>query len=146
VPDARLFIVGPYHDLNLHSSDIGRLHNLGAHLVGRVPHDEISQWISAADVCLSQRTPGFPTRYYNHQDSLKISEYAALRKPIVAAGYAPSSQYLSSKQNPDAYSRTILQALNGDAPIPVPMFWEENIPVLDEAYDTLMNLAGVFEH
>jgi len=79
-------------------------------------------------VCLAPRTPGFPKRFYDDKDSTKISEYAALEKPIVAAGYAPSSQYLLVDQTPRAFAEGIMKGLDGKITPPKPHHWEENEP------------------
>jgi glycosyltransferase involved in cell wall biosynthesis len=137
--DSALYIVGPFEELGLERNHLSKLRERGIFFTGQVNHETVAMWILASDVCLSQRTPGFPTRYYNHQDSLKISEYAALRKPIVAAGYAASPQYISAKQTPEGYSEAILEAFLGNAPVPNPSYWEDNKAILTDAYDILMN-------
>lgn len=136
---AELFIVGPYDELALTHRHCELLEKKGIHFVGKVPSADVSKWISAADVCLAQRTPGFPSQYYNHQDSLKISEYAAHRKPIVAAGYAPSDQYLGADTKPENYATAILKAFNNSMKKPKPYFWEQNYPILEKAYNILIS-------
>lgn len=89
-------------------------------------HKNIPNWINASDVCLAPRTPGFPSDWYNDKDSTKISEYAALRKPIVAAGYLPSNQYLLVDRTPEALAEGILRAFDGKVKPAEPHFWEEN--------------------
>ncbi len=95
-------------------------------LPGRVSLSDVVNWINCADVCLAPRTPGFPQHFYNDKDSTKISEYAALEKPIVATGYAPSSQYLLVHQTPEAFAEGIVKGLNGRITRPKPHYWEEN--------------------
>jgi len=104
-------------------------------LPGRVRLADVANWINCADVCLVPRTPGFPTYFYNDKDSTKISEYAALGKPIVATGYSPSSQYLLVEQNPEAFAEGILKGLDGKITPPKPHYWEENEPVLLSALE-----------
>lgn len=93
---------------------------------GRVSLNEVVKWISCADVCLAPRTPGFPSHLYSDKDSTKISEYAALGKPIVATRYCPSSQYRLVEADPEAFAEGILAGLEGKIPRATPHFWEEN--------------------
>ena len=138
-PDARLYILGPYAQLDYDMTTLSRLRDKGITFVGMVGRHEIPTWISAADLCLSQRTPGFPKRFYNIQDSLKLSEYALFKKPIVAAGYLEGTDYLSTETSVESYRTGILDCLNGNAPVPTPHTWEENIPKLKQAYDILLS-------
>jgi len=124
-PSAVLVILGddsiPYVKRRIRSLDIRR-----CLLPGRVAFSDVANWINCADVCLAPRTPGFPRSLYDDKDSTKISEYAALEKPIVAAGYAPSSQYLLVAQNPEDFAEGIMQGFDGKISIPKPHYWEEN--------------------
>jgi glycosyltransferase involved in cell wall biosynthesis len=95
----------------------------------------LANWVNSADVCLAPRTPGFPTRWYNDQDSTKIAEYAALMKPIVAAGYARSTRYLLTDQDSESFSEGILKAFEGKVEPAQPHFWEENQKTLFDAID-----------
>jgi hypothetical protein len=99
-------------------------------LPGMVRVGDVANWINCADVCVAPRTPGFPQRFYDDKDSTKISEYAALRKPIVAAGYASSNQYLLVDQTPEALAEGIFKGLDGKVNLPTPHFWEENEPMM----------------
>ena len=137
IPRSQLFIVGNTEGIGLDQETVERLGDRGLHLIGRVPHKEVFYWIAASDVCLSQRTPGFPSEFYDRYDSLKISEYALYQKPIVVAGYSDCPDYLSAKRTVKSYSEAIVAAFKGGAPVPIPHTWEENIPVLKEAYSYL---------
>ena len=105
--------------------------------IGRIPHTDIPYWIAASDICLSQRTPGFPSEFYDVHDSMKISEYAVFEKPIVAAGYSDCKDFLSASTNDESYSHAIVSAFRGNAPTPKPHFWEENESLIKEAYSLL---------
>jgi glycosyltransferase involved in cell wall biosynthesis len=97
-------------------------------LPGKVSNSELANWINCADVCLAPRTLGFPSSFYNDKDSTKISEYAALKKPIVATGYAPSNQYFLTNQNFKEFGEGILKGFDGQIKTSTPHFWEENEP------------------
>jgi glycosyltransferase involved in cell wall biosynthesis len=97
-------------------------------LPGRVNVSDVANWINCSRVCVAPRTPGFPKDLYNDKDSTKISEYAALRKPIVAAGYSPSGQYLLVGQTSDTLAEGIMKGLDGKVNPPEPHYWEENEP------------------
>ncbi len=106
-------------------------------LLGWKPHNEVADYIQAADVCLA------PIRRYtakpvsNDQDVWKVSEYAAFAKPIVATGLAQSKQYLLV-EGVDEFTRGITDALTGRIPKPEPRFWEDySEPSLYEAYASL---------
>ena len=120
-----LIIIGPapFEWLRNHARKLG-LESIRP--IGGQNHKDIPNWINASDVCLAPRTPGFPSEWYNDKDSTKISEYAALKKPIVAAGYLPSNQYLLVDRKPKALAEGILRAFDGKVKPAEPRFWEEN--------------------
>ncbi|MBD3157214.1 MAG: glycosyltransferase [Candidatus Lokiarchaeota archaeon] len=137
--DAKLYVVGPKNQLPFTPDIYTKLKRKGIIFTGKRVHTQIPIWIAAADLCLSQRTPGFPVRFYNIHDSLKLSEYALFEKPIVAAGYSEHPDYISSKTDVESYSDAILRGFDGEAPKPTPHTWEENIPKIKKAYETLAN-------
>ena len=136
---AKLYLVGSLSSLNLDNMVIKKWEELDIHFVGRVPHKEVPYWIAASDVCLSQRTPGFPRQFYDIYDSFKLSEYAAFEKPIVAAGYSECKDVLAADTTIDSFSKAIIAAFNGKAPKPKPHFWEENENLIREAYSHLFS-------
>ena len=137
VPEALLYVLGPVHKMGLNPDEVRELRRKNMVFPGVVPHADVPIWISSADLCVSQRTPGFPVQWYNIHDSLKLSEYALFRKPIVAAGYLPGPDYISANTTVESYSKAILKGLNGNAPRPTPHTWEENLPILRKAYKVL---------
>lgn len=135
-----LIIVGPRNDSEIKKEEIIKL----AHkkygiknilVTGWIPYTELPNWINIADICLAPRTPGFPKEWYNDKDSTKISEYAALGKPIVACGYMPSSQYFLTEQTPEAFAEGILLGFNKGIKSAIPHFWSENIKVIKRALE-----------
>jgi glycosyltransferase involved in cell wall biosynthesis len=136
-PDALLYMLGPVHKTGLIPETLRELRKRNIVFPGMVPHADVPIWISAADLCVSQRTPGFPIQWYNIHDSMKLSEYALFEKPIVVAGYLPSPDYISADTTIESYSKAILEGLNGEAPKPTPHTWEENLPLLRKAYSIL---------
>jgi len=103
-------------------------------LLGWKPHHEVPDYINAADVCLAPIKSYTPKPVSNDQDVWKISEYAALGKPIIATGLAPSKQYLLVR-GAAGFVQGIIDALRGNVPKPEPKFWEEHSePILFEAY------------
>jgi len=125
--DADLVILGELPNDYIHKM-IRSLNIRRLHLSGRVGLHDVANWVNCADVCLAPRTPGFPKRFYDDKDSTKISEYAALEKQIVAAGYAPSTQYLLVDQTPKAFAEGIMKGLDEKITPPKPHYWEENEP------------------
>ena len=143
-PTACLVIVGPSHSSEYNAFSLKhyakRKFGIKNLLVtGWTSYEELPNWINIADVCIAPRTPGFPTRWYNHKDSTKISEYAAMKKPIVATGYSPSKQYLLTLQTSSAFSEGILRGLAGKVPDAIPHYWSENIPTLLNAVKEILN-------
>ncbi len=136
-PNATLYVLGPNDNLGINGKSRRSLEKKGIVFPGVTPHSQIPIWISAADICLSQRTPGFPVQFYNIHDSIKLSEYAVFEKPIVTAGYLPCSDYLSADTTSDSYSEAILAGLRGQAPKPTPHTWEENHSIIRRAYRIL---------
>lgn len=122
-PDSLLLIIGPLP--NDSDSQIRKLNLNHVKPLGVVPYAEVPEWIHIADCCSAPRTPGFPSMFYNDKDSTKISEYAALRKPIVATGYSPSNQYLLTEQNPAAFAEGILRCFDKLVSAATPHFWED---------------------
>jgi glycosyltransferase involved in cell wall biosynthesis len=138
-----LILIGPRPDDKMKLEDLKEyVSSYGIKKVrftGWVDYKELPNWINIADVCLAPRTPGFPSQYYNDKDSTKISEYAALRKPIVATGYSPSTQYLLTEQTPKAFAEGILKAFDGKVNPAEPHFWEENEEKLFKAVELLLD-------
>jgi glycosyltransferase involved in cell wall biosynthesis len=99
-------------------------------LPGRRGSKDVANWINSAKLCLAPRTPGFSNVFYNDKDSTKISEYAALEKPVLATEYAPSNQYLLVNAAPKDFAEGILEGLDGRIPNSKAHFWEENEPLL----------------
>ncbi|MFQ5834177.1 MAG: hypothetical protein ACE5H4_15845 [Candidatus Thorarchaeota archaeon] len=137
-PEALLCILGPVSHLWPDQDTMRGMRNKGIILSGNVEYSDVPLWIAAADVCLSQRTPGFPANWYNIHDSLKLSEYALFEKPIVVAGYLPGPDYISAETTVDSYSEAVLEGLRGNAPRPTPHTWEENLPTIRKAYKALL--------
>lgn len=130
--DAHLVIIGPAPIFWIKQfAEKRKTKNVS--VVGPVPYDYLPNWINIADVCLSPRTPGFPTEFYNDKDSTKINEYAALSKPIVVCGYSPSPRYFLADQTPQDFAEGILRAFAGKVETATPHYWEENEPSIFEA-------------
>lgn len=134
LPNVEFWIVGS----GKQEDTLKRIASPNVRFLGRVPHSEVPNVLVAADVCL------VPIRRYqdeivhNEEDVWKITEAAAIQKPIVATGVVPSSQYLSTSPRTDEFTKAILKALKGEAPTPEPRHWEEYCePVLLEAYEVL---------
>jgi len=93
-------------------------------LFGWQPHEEVSNFVNAADVCLAPRHTSKYSQFYNEEGLHKIAEYMFFGKPIVACGIAESSQYLLVKENEMAEGT--IRALKGNAPFSTPKTWEEH--------------------
>ncbi len=140
-PDTVLVIIGPRHDSEISGDDlVNRAKALGIknlRVTGYLSALALPDWINMADVCLAPRTKGFPIDWYNDKDSTKISEYAALKKPIVATGYSHSDQYLLVDQTPDGFAEGITKVFENETNLPEPHFWEQNEPLLLDSTEQL---------
>jgi len=139
--NALLIIAGPRNDSEISKSDIlQRAKTLNIRnlcVTGYLHNSALPDWINIADVCLAPRTKGFPIEYYDDKDSTKISEYAALKKPIVATGYSFSNQYMLVGQSPEDFAEGILKAFAGTCKFSEPNFWENNEGLLFKTVDQL---------
>ena len=107
--------------------------------LGKVPHENVPDLIGAADVCVAPIRAYQRDIVHNDQDVWKVSEYAALGKPIIATNLAPSSQYELVNADVDGFSRAIKRALAGTVSPAVPRFWEDvSEPALLGAYGQLV--------
>jgi glycosyltransferase involved in cell wall biosynthesis len=93
-------------------------------LFGWQPHDEVPNFINAADVCIAPRHASKYSGFYNEENLFKIAEYMFFSKPIVACGIAESSQYLLVKE--DEIAEATIQAIEGKTPFSTPKTWEEH--------------------
>jgi glycosyltransferase involved in cell wall biosynthesis len=93
-------------------------------LFGWQPHDEVSNFVNAADVCLAPRHISKYSQFYNEEGLNKIAEYMFFSKPIVACGIAESPQYLLVKEN--ELTEGTIRALKGTTPVSTPKTWEEH--------------------
>lgn len=87
------------------------------------PHQEIPNFIAAADVCIAPRHRSPYSIFYNEEGVSKLSEYMFFGKPIVACGIADSEQYLLVGE--DKLADGIVQALNGRVAPPQRRTWEQ---------------------
>ncbi len=93
-------------------------------LFGWQPHEEVSNFVNAADVCLAPRHVSKYSEFYNEEGLHKVAEYMFFGKPIVACGIAESPQYLLVKENEMAEGT--IRALKGKTPVSTPKTWEEH--------------------
>lgn len=93
--------------------------------LGKVPHEQVPNFIGAADVCVAPLRAYQRDIVHNDQDVWKINEYAALGKPIVATNLAPSQQYELVKSDVGEFSEAIRRACQGEVEPAEPRFWED---------------------
>ena len=91
-------------------------------LFGWRPHEEIPNFINAADVCIVPRHEVSYSGFYNEEGVAKISEYMFFEKPIVACGIAESEQYLLVDEKEMAEG--IIKAINGEVVPSTRRTWE----------------------
>lgn len=66
--------------------------NLPAHFPGTQPHEMLSSWINAMDICVLPHTNDYCS-------PMKIFEYMACGKPVVAPDLPPSADVIRSEEN-----------------------------------------------
>jgi len=86
-------------------------------------HEEIPNFVVAADVCIAPRHRSPFYVFYNDENVQKLSEYMFFGKPIVACGIAESNEYLLVDQNEMADG--VVKALNGQVAPSERKTWED---------------------
>jgi len=146
VPDAVLVMIGDGPERPEIESYIRR-RKLGDRVIiaGWVPHEDVPNWISIADVCLLPRREDMPSaRFYSPHSVRKVGEYLSLGKTVVAT---PVGEFAETELPiivaPLAeFPRAISEAVDrpsGHAEV-AGFTWEGTEAVLWEAYDELERL------
>lgn len=108
---------------------------------GRQPYEEIPNFINASDLCIIIRPENENSQNYNEEGVLKIGEYMAFKKPIIACGISPSDAYILVKR--EEMTHKILEILdnvnNNDNAKLNPLFWE------NVSEPRLLNLFSLME-
>ncbi|MHA1755559.1 MAG: hypothetical protein ACTSVV_02230 [Promethearchaeota archaeon] len=107
------------------------------------PYNEMPDWINISDICLAMiiKSKGLVS---NDEDIWKISEYAALKKPIIVSGLMPSSKYRLIKNDEDSLRNAIKNALEGKHVFDNVKYWEEECePQLIKSYLELINKKSI---
>ncbi len=145
MPDVRLVMVG---DGGLMPEIRRSILKLGLRdkviLTGWIPHREVADWISIADLCLlPRREEGEASKFFAPESILKVNEYLALGKPVVTTpvgGFknAPSPPFIIAPFN--RLSDAIIKAL--EEPIKVKdqlkYTWNTSEKILIKAYNELI--------
>lgn len=123
-PTVKYVIIGDHRDPKKSKSaweDKARQEGLCDNFVflGRKPREEIPKYLLAADVCVDS----FPNKpYFAAAHPIKLLEYGACAKPIVATNVSETSRllqnedfgYLSEPDNASAYADCVIKALDSD--------------------------------
>jgi len=134
LPSLEFWIVGS----GKRDSELKAMSPANVKFLGKVPHAQVPDLISAADVCVAPIRAYQTDIVHNDQDVWKITEYAALRKPIVATNLAPSTQYKLVRSTVEDFSGAIRMASLGEIGPAEPKFWEDvSEPALLDAYEHL---------
>jgi len=129
-----------------------RCRELGVQFVatGPIPHDAIADYFMATDVGLY---PGDANPYFDAACPLKILEYSAAGKPVVATDLAELRRlafpnvYLAPPE-PSAFAAAIVRALNERTSMPdLSVFdWDVLAIEFEAACEALVNLTQSFVH
>lgn len=124
---------------------------------GRIPDGDLLRYLSAADICVDPD----PSNPFNDRSSMiKMSEYMALAKPIVAFDlpeHRVTAQDAASYVSPNdeaAFARALADLMDdperrarmgtyGRRRVESALAWPYSIPCLLSAYDTLLGSASV---
>ncbi|QAY69030.1 glycosyltransferase [Xylanimonas protaetiae] len=107
---ARLVFVGP---VALGADDAARLRSAGAVLLGARPFTAVPAYLRHADVLV---VPHVVDAFTDSLDPLKLYEYRAARRPVVAtpvAGFRDSADSLVRAVPADAFAAAVRSALDG---------------------------------
>lgn len=110
--DWQVVLVGPEDDAFI-NSDLHQLSNI--HFLGRKPIEELPAFVNSFDVCINPQLMNIVTM---GNYPLKIDEYLAMGKPVVATRTSAMSifeQYTYQANQPSEYPALILQALAGNS-------------------------------
>lgn len=146
VPDVLLVMVGD----GPQRSEIERYissHKLEDRIMitGWIPHADVPNWISIADVCLLPRREDVPSaRFYSPHSVRKVGEYLSLGRSVIAT---PVGEFANTKLPiviaPLAeFPQAIRQSLQNPSVVPTPkqFTWESTEPVLINAYDEIQRM------
>jgi glycosyltransferase involved in cell wall biosynthesis len=86
-PEARLLLVGPPNGDTPASSAAGQ-----TIWAGDIPHDQIPEYIAAMDICVLPNSNAYGS-------PLKLFEYMAMQKPVVAPRVGPVEEILTDGEN-----------------------------------------------
>lgn len=114
IPDVKFIIIGDHRDplrSKLIWEKIIQEKNLTSHFIflGKLPKDQVAKYILSADVCVDS----FPNEpYYAAAHPIKLLEYGACSKPVVATRVEETSKlvihekfgFLSDPNNPIEYA------------------------------------------
>lgn len=145
LPNARLVMVG---DGVLMPEVKRRILKLGIKdkvvLTGWIPHREVANWISIADLCLApRREEGEASRFFAPESVLKVNEYLALGKPVIVTpvgGFknAPSPPFTITSFN--KISDAIVNVLEKPIRVenPLKYTWATSEKILIKAYSDIL--------
>ena len=126
IPDCHFLLVGGTDELIAHY----REHPVAnVTIVGRKPHEQVFSYIAAADIVLLPNSARY-ARSAEDTSPMKLFEYMALRRPIVASRVPAieeilddQSAYFFQPDDPASLAQTIQQALTEDSSAKVAAAW-----------------------
>jgi glycosyltransferase involved in cell wall biosynthesis len=92
VDDVELRLVGPIHDATWLMNELDKLADVIVTILGQVPHERALQEVDQATVCTCPLSPEVENYHYSYP--IKVFEYMALGKPIVATRMQGTSEIL----------------------------------------------------
>ncbi|MGZ6641609.1 MAG: glycosyltransferase [Solirubrobacteraceae bacterium] len=120
VPELTFLLVGDGGELG--DAMVRRARELGVRVVapGRVPHGEVADWFAATDVGLY---PGDQNAYFDAASPLKVLEYSAAHRPVVATDLAELRNWSFpnvhlATPSPEGFAAAIVDALNREHAYP----------------------------
>ncbi len=114
LPDCSFVLVGPYHQ---NADGLRGLPNV--HLLGPRPHDRIMAYVRAFDVCM---LPTARTSWAQHSNPIKLMEYLAAGRPVVATRTPAADRfcdYVHIADAPEAWVQVIRSIVGGQSPTPL---------------------------
>ena len=148
-PDWSLVLVGPVKGDAGDMSELRKLPNV--HLLGHRPVPELPAYIKAMDVCL---IPYVPNEFTRHIFPLKLYEYMAAGKPVVATDMeeirGSGGDTITITRSNEEFHRAVVDAIASDSPDRVTRrlhlargnSWDRRVEQVSEIIGPMLRDAG----
>jgi len=132
IPEAEFYVVGGNRDeIAFWQSEINRMKLSNAHMVGRIPHQDVPRWLAAADVLLMMWTWRVPT--IRVCSPMKLFEYMAVKRLIVGPAFPTVLEVLENRKDAILFEPDNIDAMEASLREGLARADETELP--DQAYE-----------